>query len=67
MTPGTEPPRSPVLWLLWFCGVLLVCAICLNLAVALLRQVWPWLVGMGLLIAAVAVTVAVVRARRQRW
>lgn len=46
---------------------LLVAVIALYLAVALLRCVWPWLLGLGVLFAIVAGVVVWVQRERSPW
>lgn len=62
-----SPVRNPFQWVFHACLLLLGAVIALNLAVAFLRPILPWLIsGMGLA-AATWVVIAVVRWRRSKW
>ena len=64
--PGS-PFKNPVGWILHASLMLLGAAIALNLAVAFLCPILPWLIGGAGLVAAAWLTVAIVRWRRSRW
>ena len=59
--------RISLEWLFGLCLLLLGCAIALNLAIALLAQIWPWLVLFGLLAGGTALALFVRSERRRRW
>jgi hypothetical protein len=59
--------RSPIEWVFRASLLLLGAVIALNLAVAFLKPILPWVIsGIGLAMAT-SVAVAVVRWRRSRW
>jgi hypothetical protein len=62
-----DPVKGPFEWLFTLCLLLLGSAIALNLAIALLAQIWPWLVLFGLLAGTVAAALWVRSERRRRW
>lgn len=62
-----SPMGNPFAWLLRACFMVLGAAIALNLAVAFLRPVLPWIVCAVAVAAVVWIVVAVVRWRRSRW
>lgn len=62
-----DPVRSPIEWLFTACLMLLGCAIVLNLAVALLARIWPWIVLLGLIGGGIALAVFLRSERRRRW
>lgn len=67
MSDDKSPMRNPFAWTLRASLLLLGASIALNVGVAFLRPILPWLVG-GFLVAAGAwITVAIVRWRRSRW
>lgn len=47
-------------------SVLLACGL-LYLAVCLIRSIWPWLLGGGLVVAIAAGVVLLIRRHRERW
>ena len=59
--------RNPIEWLFTVCLMLLGCAIALSVAMSLLAEVWPWVVGIGLLVAVVAVVIRASLQQRRRW
>lgn len=62
-----SPMPSPIEWVFRASMLLFGAAIALNLAVAYLQPVMPWLIG-GMLIALVVwLVVAIARWRRSRW
>lgn len=58
---------NPAAWVLRVSFMLLGATIALNLAVAFLRPVLPWIVGGVVLVSCAWIAVAVVRWRRSRW
>jgi hypothetical protein len=60
-------PSDPFAWIFRASLLLLGTAIMLNLAVAWLRPIAPWLAGAAALIAAVWAAVAVIQWRRSRY
>jgi hypothetical protein len=64
--PGS-PMKNPVGWVFHASLMLLGAAIALNLAVAFLCPVLPWLIGGAGLIATTWIVIAVIRWRRSRW
>lgn len=49
------------------CVLILGAVLALNLAVAYVQPILPWIVGVGLAIGAVWSGIAIVRWRRSRW
>lgn len=67
MDDGKSPTRRPVDWVFRASLLLLGAVIALNLAIALLCPILPWLIG-GLAVAALTwIVVAIVRWRRSKW
>lgn len=64
--PGS-PLTNPVGWVFRASMLLLGAVIALNLAVAYVRPILPWLIGGVALAASVWIAIAVVRWRRSRW
>lgn len=62
-----SPMKHPFEWLFTICLMLLGCVIALSVAVSLLAQIWPWIVGIGLLIVSIVVALRVSSERRRRW
>lgn len=62
-----SPLRNPLGWMFHASLLVLGSVIALNVAIAYLRPILPWLVGTIGLVAAVWLVVAVVRWRRSRW
>ena len=67
MSDSKSPMTSPIGWVLRASIMLLGATIALNMAVAFLRPILPWLVGGLALTAAAWVAVGVIRWRRSRW
>ncbi|MFK4102899.1 hypothetical protein ACI2L1_22995 [Streptomyces sp. NPDC019531] len=71
MTGGGQksdlPVGNPIAWFLRICFMVLGAAIALNLAVAFLRPVLPWILCGVAVVAGVWIAVVVVRWRRSRW
>lgn len=61
------PVKNSVGWIFRASMMLFGAVIALNLAVAFLCPILPWLIGGLVLTAATWITVAVVRWRRSRW
>ena len=59
--------RNAIEWFFHACLLALGGAIALVTTLELLGQIWPWLVLIGLLVAAVWVGASRLRSRRQRW
>lgn len=59
--------KDPLEWLLSACLTLLGCAVALSIALSLLAQIWPWLLGTGLLATGVVAWVRISAARRRNW
>jgi membrane protein YdbS with pleckstrin-like domain len=62
-----SPMRSPFEWAFHASLLLLGAVIALNLSVAYLRPILPWLSGGIALSAIVWIVIAVLRWRRSRW
>ena len=62
-----DPIKSPLEWLFTVCLMLLGCAIALNVAVALLARIWPWIVLIGLIVGGIAAALFLRSERRRRW
>lgn len=64
----SEPsPRSVGRSLLGFALAVLLAALCLHWAVQLLAAVWPWLLGIGLVVVFLVGLWHWLRWRRQSW
>jgi len=64
---GKSPMRRPVEWVFRASMLVLGAVIALNLAIAFMRPILPWLIG-GVVVAGVIwFMVAVERWRRSRW
>lgn len=61
------PVRGPVEWLLRISLSLLFTVIALRLALCLLAQIWPWVLGIGLVLGSIWTVIAVRADRRKRW
>jgi hypothetical protein len=59
--------KNPVVWLFHASMLILGTVIALNLGVAFLRPILPWLIGGALLAGMVWLAIAIVRWRRSRW
>lgn len=67
MDNDKSPLRRPADWVFRASMLLLGAVIALNLAIALLRPILPWLLG-GVAVAVLAwVVVAIVRWKRSQW
>lgn len=67
MSGEKNPVPNPFAWVFRASMLLLGAVIVLNVALALLRPILPWLIA-GLALAATAwIAVAIVRWRRSRW
>ncbi|MFM9590289.1 hypothetical protein ACKI1J_14425 [Streptomyces scabiei] len=64
---GDPPMSNPVAWILRACFMLLGATIALNLAVAFLRPILPWIVGGIALVSCAWIAVAIAQWRRSRW
>jgi hypothetical protein len=62
-----SPMRNPIAWVFHASMLLLGAVIALNLAIAYLRPILPWVVGGSLLVGITWLVVAIVRRRRSRW
>ncbi|MGH3904689.1 MAG: hypothetical protein ACRDTE_10935 [Pseudonocardiaceae bacterium] len=67
MDKDKSPLRRPADWVFRVSMLLLGAVIALNLAIALLRPILPWLIGTTAMAALAWVAVAIVRWRRSRW
>ena len=67
MDEGKSHMRRPVDWVFRASMLLLGAVIALNLAIALLRPVLPWLIGGAVVGGVIWIVVAVVRWRQSRW
>ncbi len=67
MDKDKSPLRRPADWAFRVSMLILGAVIALNLAIALLRPILPWLIGTAALAAVAWIAVAVVRWRRSRW
>jgi uncharacterized membrane protein len=61
------PMTNPVGWIFHASLMLLVAAIALNLAVAFLCPILPWLIGGAALVATTWIVIVVMRWRQSRW
>jgi uncharacterized membrane protein YdbT with pleckstrin-like domain len=59
--------KDPAQWFFKACLMVLFGIVALSVAIDLLIQMWPWLVGIGILVGAVFIGVEIWRARRQPW
>jgi len=64
---GDPSPRSLIDTILRAALVLMVASIALTFAVNTLRCVWPWIVGVGMVVGMVALAVWWVRGRGSGW
>ncbi|HEX3786120.1 MAG TPA: hypothetical protein VHX38_41260 [Pseudonocardiaceae bacterium] len=62
-----SPMKNPIVWVFRASVLLLGSVIALNVAVAYLQPILPWLIGGIGLAAATWLVVAIVRWRRSRW
>ena len=62
-----SPMGNPFAWFLRVCFMLLGAAIALNLAVAFLRPVLPWIICAIALVGVTWIAIVTVRWRRSRW
>ena len=62
-----DPTKNPVQWFGNFCLVVLLGTVALTVAVDLLAQIWPWLVGMVVFAFLIALAVAFYKKWRQPW
>lgn len=67
MDDGKSPLRRPLDWVFHASLLVLGAVIALNLALAFLRPILPWLIGGVAVAALIWVVVAVVHWRRSRW
>jgi hypothetical protein len=61
------PMRSPIEWIFRASSLLLGAVIALNLAIAFLQPILPWIIGCLSLVAVTWIVVGVIRWRRSRW
>jgi len=59
--------QNPIEWLFHAALLVLGTVVALTFALQLLAAIWPWLVGIGLLVGGGWVAGAVARARRRDW
>lgn len=59
--------KNPFEWLFRACLLLCGCAILLNLAVGFLAGIWPWIIGIGVVVAVIAMWIKIVADRRRKW
>lgn len=63
-----RPPRNLATWIVQLALSILLASICLHIAVGLLAEVWPWLIGIGLVVGLFVLLVRVLLWwRRQRY
>jgi len=64
-----RPQRNLATWIIQLALSILLASICLHIAVGLLAQVWPWLVGIGLAVGLLALLVRLLLwwRRQQYW
>lgn len=67
MSNDKKPMTNPFAWVFRASALLLGAVIALNLAIAWLRPVLPWLMSGFALVATGWIAVAIVRWRRSRW
>ncbi|HEU5156149.1 MAG TPA: hypothetical protein VFU43_04075 [Streptosporangiaceae bacterium] len=63
----SSPLTNPVGWIFHASLMLLGAVIALNLAVAFLCPILPWLIGGTGLIASIWIVIAIMRWRKSRW
>jgi membrane protein YdbS with pleckstrin-like domain len=62
-----SPMKNPIAWVFRASVLLLGAVIALNVAIAYLQPILPWIIG-GIALAAVGwLVVAIIRWRRSRW
>lgn len=59
--------KNPVEKLFRICLVLLGCAIAINLMACLLTNIWPWVIGIGAVVAVITIWARIAAARRRKW
>ncbi|BCK57864.1 hypothetical protein [Nocardia wallacei] len=59
--------KDPIKWFFRACLMVLFGVVALSMTIDILIQIWPWLVGVGILVGIVVVGIEVWRARRQPW
>jgi hypothetical protein len=59
--------NNPLIWIFRASLLILGAVIALNLAVAYLRPIMPWLIGGFALASTVWIVIAIIRWRRSRW
>ncbi|CAM4364668.1 hypothetical protein NONI108955_22765 [Nocardia ninae] len=59
--------KDPVQWFFKACLMILFGIVALSIAVDLLIQIWPWVVGVGIVVGTVVVGAQLWRERRQPW
>jgi hypothetical protein len=59
--------KNPIAWVFQASVLLLGAVIALNVAIAYLRPILPWIIGSIGLAAVGWLTVAIIRWRRSRW
>ncbi len=62
-----DPFKDPFKWFFNACLLVLFGVAALSVATDLLSRIWPWALGIGLLVGAVAAGIAVWQARRRPW
>ena len=67
MTGMPEPGRDPFRWI-WQASLLIFGSIVLlNLSIAYLQPLLPWLIGAAVLALVLWVAIAIIRWRQSRW
>ncbi|CPR39614.1 Uncharacterised protein [Mycobacteroides abscessus] len=59
--------KNPFDWFFRAALMVLGASIALNIAVCLLSQIWPWVIGIGLLVTVVFFAIRIGKERRRKW
>ncbi|SIM78928.1 hypothetical protein [Mycobacteroides abscessus] len=59
--------KNPVEKLFQICLLLLGCAIAINLIACLLTNIWPWVIGIAVVVAVATIWFRVAAVRRRKW
>lgn len=59
--------KNPIEKLFHICLLLLGCAITLNLVACLMTNIWPWVIGIAVVIAVATIWIRVAAERRRKW
>jgi uncharacterized membrane protein YdbT with pleckstrin-like domain len=67
MTDKKDPVNNPLQWLWRTCLLIFGSVLALNLAVAYLEPIMPWIIGAAVVALVLWVAISVIRWRRSRW